>query len=351
MLPSPSTSFHACSHGGVVFDDSQRKLFALNPTASAAWLSLDEPEPSQVMARSLGIDPALATKWFETSVAEFRRLGLIGSPRVAAPASSATTLLPSCLPPVKPRCRLWPRHRVLDLEFRLRAPSHVRRLLEGLLASLRLPDEHPPRGDAVAIEIEGEGGYAIRANGIEIGNALPSERIAPELERFLVTVAVNRTPHLITLHAGVVSRGGRGLILAGSSGSGKTTLAVALSQDGWQFGSDELALLMRDGRIRPAPLGACIKPDSFALVTKSFPSFRDEPVHDRFGREVRYLALASSDTEILSAYVVFPSFNPDGDNALERIEGLSGLQRLLEHCLFVPASFAREDVRPAPAVA
>lgn len=63
----------------------------------------------------------------------------------------------------------------------------------------------------------------------------------------------------LLLHAGVVARGDRALILPAAPGSGKTTLTCALHLAGWRFLSDEFGVVDMDSAellpmVRPAPL-------------------------------------------------------------------------------------------------
>lgn len=65
----------------------------------------------------------------------------------------------------------------------------------------------------------------------------------------------------LLLHAGVVARGDRALILPAAPGSGKTTLTCALHLAGWRFLSDEFGVVdLESGEllpmVRPAPLKA-----------------------------------------------------------------------------------------------
>lgn len=69
---------------------------------------------------------------------------------------------------------------------------------------------------------------------------LHAERLAAEL-----------APDAVFVHAGAVSRRGRGILLPGHSGTGKTTLVAALVAAGADYYSDEFAVLDRGGRLLP----------------------------------------------------------------------------------------------------
>jgi hypothetical protein len=58
----------------------------------------------------------------------------------------------------------------------------------------------------------------------------------------------------IVIHAGVVSIGGSGILLPGPSGTGKTTAAALLTVDGFDYLSDDIAIVDRcDRKIHPFP--------------------------------------------------------------------------------------------------
>lgn len=65
----------------------------------------------------------------------------------------------------------------------------------------------------------------------------------------------------IFVHAGVVARGGRALVIPGESFSGKTTLVSALVQLGATYYSDEYAVLDGEGRVHPYPRRLSIRGD------------------------------------------------------------------------------------------
>lgn len=72
--------------------------------------------------------------------------------------------------------------------------------------------------------------------------------------RVVLKALFGRIKDYILLHAGVVGRDGRVLILAGPPGSGKSTLIVALLKKGFIFYSDDICPIHRKtGRVHPFP--------------------------------------------------------------------------------------------------
>jgi hypothetical protein len=65
---------------------------------------------------------------------------------------------------------------------------------------------------------------------------------------FLESVALTliATSRATPLHAGCVSRYGRGVLLCGASGAGKSSLAYACACAGWTYTSDDASYLLRD---------------------------------------------------------------------------------------------------------
>jgi hypothetical protein len=79
----------------------------------------------------------------------------------------------------------------------------------------------------------------------------------------------------IFVHAGVVARDGKALVIPGESFSGKTTLVVALVELGASYYSDEYAVLDSQGRVHPYPRPLSIRGENGAAT-------RERPV-DQLG--------------------------------------------------------------------
>lgn len=87
-------------------------------------------------------------------------------------------------------------------------------------------------------------------------------------------VALGHRRHLL-LHAAVVARDDRAILMSGVSGAGKSTLSLMLSQRGWRFLGDEFAMIDPDtGWAHPFPRPVSLKNESLALIPKAVASAR-----------------------------------------------------------------------------
>ncbi len=120
--------------------------------------------------------------------------------------------------------------------------------------------------------------------------------------------------HLL-LHAAVVERDGRALMMTGESGSGKSTLSVLLLAEGWRFMSDEFALLdTATGLVHPFPRPISLKNDAIAVAREALPDARMGPLLAASPKgDVRHLvpgvdAIRLMDTPATPVLILFPRF-------------------------------------------
>lgn len=79
----------------------------------------------------------------------------------------------------------------------------------------------------------------------------------------------NQAPRWVAVHAAVLERGGRALILSAESGAGKSTLCAALALNGWRLFSDEFALIDPDtGLLTPLPRPVSLKNASIEIIRR-----------------------------------------------------------------------------------
>ena len=79
---------------------------------------------------------------------------------------------------------------------------------------------------------------------------LPIHMAVPMLESSINWCAATQANQYVMIHAAVLERHGRALVLPGIPGAGKSTLCAALAHRGWRLLSDEFALIQPvDGQI------------------------------------------------------------------------------------------------------
>lgn len=84
-------------------------------------------------------------------------------------------------------------------------------------------------------------------------------------------MALGHRGHLL-LHAAVVERDGRALLMTGESGAGKSTLAALMGERGWRLLGDEFALIdLVTGQVHPFPRLISLKNSAIGLFEDAAP--------------------------------------------------------------------------------
>jgi hypothetical protein len=95
--------------------------------------------------------------------------------------------------------------------------------------------------------------FTLRVDGVPTASALRAAPVIDELEVAVRNTVALRAPEMLFVHAGVVAVGDVAVVMPGRSGSGKTTLVDALLRAGATYGSDDYAVIDRDGRVHAYP--------------------------------------------------------------------------------------------------
>jgi len=142
---------------------------------------------------------------------------------------------------------------------------------------------------------------------------LPANHAFALLEWGLNWCVAGHAHHYLMLHAAVLEKNGRAVVLPGDPGAGKSTLTAALMLSGWRLLSDEITLVDRDdgllvGLARPVSL----KNASIDVIRQAFPdAVIGAPAHDTHKGTVAHVrpsadSVARVGEKARPAWVVFP---------------------------------------------
>ena len=153
---------------------------------------------------------------------------------------------------------------------------------------------------------------------------LPGDQGFPMLEWGLNWCVSSHCHQFLVVHAAVLERGGKALLLPAPSGSGKSTLCAALAFSGWRVLSDELALLdPQHGYVVALPRPISLKNESIDLIRSFAPHATFGPVvHETIKGNVAHLrpppdAVARADEPAFPAWLVAPRFSASAEARLD----------------------------------
>jgi len=175
----------------------------------------------------------------------------------------------------------------------------------------------------------------LSVNGARPYLPLPADLAGPVLEWGLNYCIGTRVHHLVTVHAAVVERDGKALILSAPSGSGKSTLCAALAYSGWRLFSDEFALLDPSlGCLWPAPRPVSLKQAAIEIIRRRHPDVVYGPekvdmeglrfVHARPPSD----SVRRSHEPAVPGWIVLPRYSPGSPTNFEPVSKAQALMEL-----------------------
>ena len=152
---------------------------------------------------------------------------------------------------------------------------------------------------------------------------LPAAQAFAMLEWGMNWCIATHAHHYLLLHAAVLERRGRAVILPGDPGAGKSTLTAALMLSGWRLLSDELTMIDRDdGRVVPLARPVSLKNRSIEII-RAFDAqavFGDVALDTHKGTVAHLRPSAESVARMADkarpAHIVFPRWKAGAETSL-----------------------------------
>jgi len=148
---------------------------------------------------------------------------------------------------------------------------------------------------------------------------LPASQAYALLEWGMNWCLANHLHQYLKIHAAVLAKDGKAIIMPGEPGAGKSTLSAALMCDGWQLVSDELAMLEPEtGELLPLNRPISLKNNSIELISALNDGLVFGPVSDdtHKGTVVHLQGnynSAKPTESVLPAWLVFPQYTPGAE--------------------------------------
>ena len=167
---------------------------------------------------------------------------------------------------------------------------------------------------------------------------LPADQAFPMLEWGLNWCVTNHCHRYLIIHAAVLEKHGKTLLLPAPPGSGKSTLCAGLAHSGWRLLSDELALIDPDsGRVVPLPRPVSLKNQSIEVVRSFAPQAVFNPtVKDTIKGAVAHMrapeeSLARAAETAAPGWIVTPRFTAGAAPQLNEVSRARGMMALIEN--------------------
>jgi hypothetical protein len=135
------------------------------------------------------------------------------------------------------------------------------------------------------------------------------------------------------LHAGCVSRNGRGILLCGDSGAGKSTLSYACARAGWTYTSDDTSYLINASSV-PRVIGHAHRVRFRPAARELFPELADKEITPRMEGKESIEVLTSelppikTATDATVSSIVYLKRRDESGSALVRLPPGSASERM-----------------------
>jgi len=347
IKPAAGAKLFYLDDAGIVFCPATQELHLLNTTAAVIWTLMEEGHDAAGAASALremyDLDAARAAEFVSTALDEWRRKRLLDGSLDAAESSPIVpmTLPPDRQMPWQPFDAVEEHHYLLlssCLQVRFSSAAQAR-MVHPILVHLETPECN---GATVVDVVATTQGIAVYRDCEFFSGCGAIDQLAPIVKSLVWQTAMRDHPFLLDLHAGVIGNGTACVIFPAAPGSGKSTLTASLVHAGFEYFSDEVALLRESSfEVYPMPLAICVKTTGVEALADRFPELRGLAIHRRGdGKDVIYLPPpraslpATSDSRPVAA-IVFPRYAAGARTHFSALAKVDSIKRVMDECLVV----------------
>lgn len=334
--------FYPFDTGAALHHQGTHKLWVLNNSAATLWCLLDNNTDQNLLvseySRIFKLNATTAKKDVKALLNDFNKMlsnqgtGSLSAPTRAKPPKLKREANSS--PYAMQLAQLKKIYfNVAGHWFSLqcshqKSAAHWRQLVKPLAGN---PRSCQPITDLVVMS-DTNGRLCALQDGKLESSGLEPQNIVPHLIYRVFDHICSHEQDKLLLHAAVLSKGNKALLLPGQPAAGKSTLTAALAHTGWTYMSDELAIINPIScKVAPYPMPIGIKSKSVDPLAKLIPDLITKPVHQRAdNRKVRYLLPQKTKTSgsLDVRAIIFPKYSPNAKTQLTKIDPLNTLKQL-----------------------
>jgi hypothetical protein len=317
---------------GLLFSQRDQQVHRLNATSAVMANMLGAGATSTELADELGdrgVAPATAASWVDAFLDRLSDLALL---EAEVPGAQCQGVLSEHL-------------RVAGIDLAIDYGSdELLHLIGPSFANLKVD----PKPANLRYRLASVPGWVLIDKGEARACVFKAATAAVRLKGFILDHVIRSELHLAAFHAACLRRDEGAVMLLGSPGAGKTTLSLALLSRGYDYGSDDVTLLTREGLMWGASLAPAVKESGWELAGAMGTDLSGLETHLRpDGQRVRFPLVPKSKLASASAVraIVQLRRTAGEDARLNRIAPEQALGALLRESLSPGGECSTEIMR------
>ncbi|MBF0265894.1 MAG: PqqD family peptide modification chaperone [Gammaproteobacteria bacterium] len=354
MKPTNNTYLFFLENEGVLFHEGSQKIFHLNTMATFVWCMLEDDINETAIRKKLQLTYKLSKQqtedYYQKTKQLFQSLGVIQGYEGTSTSQIEDNRIIEA-PGYNENIFVTQSHyRLLSSRVCMRFSSFAQKVLVDPVLQHLLDDDDIEITATIDI-VESDGLIQLYRDEIQLMHCEKLIELAPKAKSLLWQTVLIEHDFFLDIHAGVVGDGHQCFIFPAAPGSGKSTLTAALVFHGFEYFSDEIALLHETNLwVEAVPLATCIKDTGTKVMSQFYPQLNDITLHQRGdGKRVRYIpppdeARPPAGTIRPVGAIIFPQYDAEKKTELVAINKLQTFELIMQECLMVDSHLDKDKV-------